>query len=76
MMIKMKDGDSRLLLMYLSVSVPGISLPIIPVINSLRPSDAFIYVGKLTIIGSDNGLSLMRRQAITRINATLLSVGP
>ena len=34
-------------------------------INSLRPSDAtHICVGKLIIIGSDNGLSPGRRQAI------------
>ena len=32
--------------------------------NSLRPSDAYICVNKITIIGSDNGLSPGRRQAI------------
>ena len=31
--------------------------------NSLRPNDAYICVGNLTIIGSDNGLSPGRRQA-------------
>ena len=31
--------------------------------DSLRPSDAYIIcVGKLTVIGSDNGLSPDRRQ--------------
>ena len=35
-----------------------------------------ICVGKLTIIGSDNGLSLVRRQAIIWTNAGLLSIGP
>ena len=34
------------------------------IFNSLRPSDAY-SVSKLTIIGSDNGLSPGRRQAIT-----------
>ena len=35
-----------------------------------------ICVGKLTIIGSDNGLSPERRQAITGTNDGLLSIGP
>ena len=35
-----------------------------------------ICVGKLTIIGSDNGLSPAWRQAIIRTNAGLLSIGP
>ena len=35
-----------------------------------------ICVNKLTIIGSDNGLSLDRRQAIIRANAGLLLIGP
>ena len=35
-----------------------------------------IYVGKLTIIGSDNGLSPGRRQAITWINAGILFIRP
>ena len=35
-----------------------------------------IYVGKLTIIGSDNGLSPDRRQAITWTNAGILLIGP
>ena len=33
-------------------------------INSLKPSDAYIYVRKLANIGSDNGLSPDWRQAI------------
>ena len=33
-------------------------------------------VGKLTTIGSDNGLSSDRRQAIIRTNAGILSIGP
>ena len=35
-----------------------------------------ICVGKLTIIGSDNGLSFDRRQAIILTNAGILSIGP
>ena len=35
-----------------------------------------ICVGKLTITGSDNGLSPDRRQAIIRTNAGLLLIGP
>ena len=35
-----------------------------------------ICVGKQTIIGSDNGLSPGRRQAIIQTNAGILSVGP
>ena len=35
-----------------------------------------ICVGKLIIIGSDNGLSPDRRQAIIWTNAALLSIGP
>ena len=35
-----------------------------------------ICVGKLTIIGSDNGLSPGRRQAIIWINAAILLIGP
>ena len=42
------------------------------VFNSLRPSD----VGKLTNIGSDNGLSPGRRQAILWINTEILLTGP
>ena len=35
-----------------------------------------IYVGKLTIIGSDNGLSPGGRQAIIRTNAGISLIGP
>ena len=34
------------------------------------------YVGKLTTIGSDNGLSPDLRQASFRINAGILLIGP
>ena len=46
-------------------------------INSLRPSDiTHIYVGKLTIIGSDYGLSPGRRQVIICTNARILLIRP
>ena len=45
-------------------------------INSLRPSDAYGCVSKLTIIGSDNGLSPRRHQAIIWINAGILKLDP
>ena len=35
-----------------------------------------ICLGKLTIIGSDNGLSPGRRQAIIQTNAGILLIGP
>ena len=35
-----------------------------------------ICIGKLTIVGSDNGLSPGRRQAIIWTNAGILSIGP
>ena len=44
-------------------------------INSLRPSDIYMCVGKLTIIGADNGLSPGRRQAIIWTNAGILLIG-
>ena len=44
-------------------------------LNSLRPSD--IYMRRnLTIIGSDNGLSPGRRQAIIWTNDGILLIGP
>ena len=42
---------------------------------SLRPSDAK-WVGNLAIIGSDNGLSPARRQAIIWTNARILLIAP
>ena len=44
-------------------------------INSLRPSEA-LFISKLTIIGSDNGLLPGRRQAIIWTNAGILLIGP
>ena len=44
-------------------------------IHSLRPSDAYICIGKFTITGSDNGLSPGRRQVIISTNAGILLIG-
>ena len=44
-------------------------------VNSLRPSDAYMCVVKLTIIGSDNGLSPGRCQATIWSNAGILLIG-
>ena len=41
----------------------------------MRPSDAYMHK-KLTIIGSDNGLSPDRRQAIIWTNDGMLLIGP
>ena len=38
--------------------------------------ETHICIGKLTIIGSDNGLSPGRRQAIIWTNAGILLIGP
>ena len=43
-------------------------------LNSLRPSDTYKCVGNLTIIGSDNGLSPGRPQAIIWTNAGILLI--
>ena len=44
--------------------------------NSLRPSDAYMYIRKnQTTIGSDNGLAPYRHQAIIWINAGILLIG-
>ena len=45
-------------------------------LNSLRPSDAYICAGKLTVIGSDNGLWPEWRQAIIWTTAGILLIGP
>ena len=45
-------------------------------INSLRPSDAYICISKLTIIGSDNSLSPGQHQAIIWTNAGYCWLGP
>ena len=48
----------------------------VDVLNSLGPSDAFICVSKLNIIGSDDGLSPIRRQAIIWTTAGILLIRP
>ena len=45
-------------------------------INSLRLSDTYTSISKLTIIGSDNGLLPGRCQAISWTNAGILLIGP
>ena len=45
-------------------------------VDLLGPSDAYIWVGKLTIFGSDNGLSPGRHQAIIWANVGKLLIGP
>ena len=45
-------------------------------VNSLRLSDDYICVSKLTTIGLDNGLSPGRRQAIIWTNAGILLMRP
>ena len=44
-------------------------------VNSLGQSDGYMR-GKLTTIGSDNGLSPVRRQAIIQTNTGILLIGP
>ena len=44
--------------------------------NWLRQSDAYICIDKLTIIGSDDGLSPERRQTIIWTNAGILLIWP
>ena len=39
------------------------------------PNDTYTDINELTITGSDNGLSLDRRQAITWTNAGILLIG-
>ena len=51
------------------------AIPIQLGLNSLRPSDAYICVSKLAIIGSDNGLSPGWRQAIIWTNDGILLIG-
>ena len=46
------------------VKVQNLKLARLILLNSLRPSEAYIYVGKPTITDSNDGLSPGRRQAI------------
>ena len=45
------------------------------VVNSLRLSDAYIYISKLTIIGSDDGLFPKQHRPIIWNNAGILLIG-
>ena len=49
--------------------------PRVKYVNSLRPSDAYICGSRLTMTGSDNGLSSERCQAIIGTNAGILLIG-
>ena len=44
--------------------------------GSLTEAEWRMCVSKLTIIGSDNGLSLWQRQVIIWTNAAILLIGP
>ena len=46
------------------------------IFNSLRPSDSYIYISKLTISGSDYDLSPDRCKVIDWTNAEILLIGP
>ena len=64
-----------------SRGISSLSYPIIPWLQSQKDLTHWgrvthICVGKLTIIGSDNGLSPGRRQAIIWTNAGILLIGP
>ena len=48
----------------------------IELVNSLRPSYAYICDGKLAIVGSDDGLSPGQCQAIIWTNAGIMLIGP
>ena len=52
------------------------ALQIVINFNSLKPSDAYICICNLTIIGSNNDLSPGRHQAIIWTNAVILLIGP
>ena len=64
---------------YYSLTLISVSQLISPDLTSPHPTTSYlthICVGNLTIIGSDNGLSPGRRQAIIRTNAGILLIGP
>ena len=68
-----RPGDKPLSEPMLVSLVTRISVTRLQWVNSLRPSE-HICVSKLTIIGSDNGLSPGRRQAIIWTNAGILLI--
>ena len=69
----MIDGPPLSILeIHLSKNLPSC------ILNSLRPSDAYMlqWFRKITSIGSDNSLSPGRRQAIIWTNADILWIKP
>ena len=62
--------------LYLSSAKSPKSLLMERKVNSLRPSDAYICIGNLIIIASDDGLLPNRRKAITWSNAGILLFRP
>ena len=60
-------------LWYLSISIVSAD---VPVLLTHRGRVTHICIGNLAIIGSDNGLSPGRRQAITWTNVGILLIGP
>ena len=61
---------------FYGVIYVGVAIVVLPlIINSMRLSNTYICQ-KITIIGSDNGLSLGRHQAIIWTNAGILLIGP
>ena len=58
-----------------NLHVPHLQVSCSDSLDTLRPSDAYMH-NELTIIGSDNGLSPFRHQAIISTNAGILLIGP
>ena len=63
--------NEKLIGVFISVCIVNLNTH-----NSLRPDDAYICASKLNIIDSDNGLSPVRRQAITWTNARISMIWP
>ena len=73
------DGSSSIIFLYIPVKLqtgknssrhaPKYSCYPFKLIHSMRPSDAYICVGKLTSISSDNGFSPEWHQTIISTNA-------
>ena len=68
-------GDTTMIPILVSIPITRpVSFVVCPLTHWGRATH--IYVNKLAIIGSDNGLSLGRRQAIIWTNAGILFIGP
>ena len=71
----MKLLGHNVLAMLFTLCIYAVAVVIVQLqITSLRPSDAYICISKLTIIGSDNGLSPCHRQAIIWTSAGILLI--